>query len=124
MKNANRSRKHRPSNDVVIDAGKTAGHTSAEIKRLRALPDGTPDADAPELGVDFFKRAKRGSAWEVRAPGRPPDGIAAPETIVVSLRLPVSLRAAVERRAQRLHVSFNAAMQKAAEEWVGAGNGK
>jgi len=119
MKNANRNRK-RPSLDVLIDAGKTVvPPTPADIERLKALPDGTPDAESPELGPGFFKRAKSGAPWQTRAPGRPAAGVPAPATTVVSLRLPVSLRKAVERRAHRLHVSFNAAMQRAAADWVG-----
>ena len=116
------------SREVIVRRAELRAHTAAEAARLRALPDGEAGADSPELDEDFFAEAKPTHeaipGWPVRPPGRPAAGEPAPATAVVSLRLPRSLRTAVQRRAKALHVSFNAAMQMAAATWVGGPEGR
>jgi hypothetical protein len=121
---AARKKPSRRTSDHVIAAADLRAHAPAEAARLRRLPEARPDVDSPELDDAFFSQAQPTHraipSWPVRPPGRPAGGAAAPATAVVSLRIPRSLRSAVQRRARSLHVSFNAAMQMAAATWVGA----
>lgn len=126
-----RTASHKPRTarrDVIVRRGDLRPHSPAEIARLRDLPDGEASEDSPELNEDFFAEAKPTheviTDWPVRPPGRPAAGASAPITSVVSVRLPRSLRAAVQRRAKALHVSFNAAMQMAAASWVDGSEGR
>lgn len=116
------------SRDVVVQRADLRPHTPAEAARLRALPDGEASADSPELREDFFAEAKPTHeaipGWPIRPPGRPAAGAATPVTTVISVRLPRTLRTAVQRRAKALHVSFNAAMQMAAATWVSGSEGR
>lgn len=123
MPTAARKKPRRHAAGRIIAATELPAHTPVEAERLRRLPEGRPTADAPELDDAFFAEAQPTHVaiptWPVRPPGRPAGGVAAPATAVVSLRLPRSLRAAVQRRARSMRVSFNAAMQMAAATWLG-----
>jgi hypothetical protein len=112
---------------VIVKSADLRPHSPAEITRLRELPDGEANGDTPELGDDFFAAAKPTHEaipkWPIRPAGRPTASDPAPATAIVSLRLPRSLRTAIQRRAKALHISFNAAMQLAAATWIGEPEG-
>jgi hypothetical protein len=113
---------------VIVKSADLPPHSPAEVSRLRELPDGEADGDAPELGDDFFAAAKPTHVaipkWPIRPAGRPAASDPAPASAIVSLRLPRSLRTAIQRRAKALHISFNAAMQLAAATWIGEPDGR
>jgi hypothetical protein len=117
--------KPRKRRSVVFTADQLPQLSPEESARLRALPEGVPTPDAPELDADFWANAKpiheANPSWPIRPPGRPAAGIKAPATAVVSLRLPKALSIAVRRQARSMHLSFNAAMQVAASSWLSAG---
>ncbi len=108
---------------LLVKSADLQPHSPAEVAKLRELPDGEANGDAPELGDDFFAAAKPTHVaipkWPIRPAGRPAASDPAPATAIVSLRLPRSLRTAIQRRAKALHISFNAAMQLAAAKWIG-----
>lgn len=112
---------------VIVKSADLRPHSPAEVTRLRELPDGEANGDAPELGDDFFAAEKPTHAaipkWPIRPAGRPAAGDPAPASAIVSLRLPRSLRTAIQRRTKALHISFNAAMQLAAATWIGEPEG-
>ena len=105
-------------NIVTVHADHVPALTPGDIARYNALPDGTPDEESPERTGAYRARLRRIESWKVQRQGRPAAGAAGNESIIVSLRMPVTLRAAVTKRAKKLHVTFNAAMQEAAAAWV------